>query len=44
MSPKLKAVAAKLYAAAVYISAHRKQLSAAVALGMGLLEVVQKAH
>jgi len=42
VSPKLKSASAKFYAAATYISTHRKQLSAAVALGAGLLEAINK--
>ena len=34
----------KLLAVVNYCLLHKKQLSAAVALGMGLLEAVQKAH
>lgn len=40
----MKKLLPKLQAAVTYILLHRKQLSAAIALGMGLLEAVQKAH
>ena len=42
MSLKLKSVVAKAAAAVTYISIHRKQLSAAVAVGAGLLEAINK--
>jgi hypothetical protein len=42
VSPKLKSAVAKIVAAAAYISAHRKQLASALALGAGLLEAIQK--
>jgi hypothetical protein len=43
VSSKSKTAVAKIVAAATYVSTHRKQLSTALALGAGLLEVVQKA-
>lgn len=40
----MKKLFPKVQAAVTYIMLHKKQLSTAIALGMGLLEAIQKAH